>query len=504
MATTSAHHPQQQLFGLAAPQHEDHGVLNASLRVLVLPLVCRVRSARPTVDIRRRDLAPFLPGRLAAARGLDRHPAVAHDELEIPAPTADGAVALGFGPSELLATRVFAAEEAPDVVFGTSAMTLDEVGDDLEGHVWRGQESVCISLWATDAGAVLTVEHVAPLDLDNGITCPLAQHVDRDLLGALPLMRTRTHLPEGFSLQDVFGWFTAWRLVGPRAARTDLRDFRVHSSERIRGRALTEAFYAVLAPCATPVVAGLVAGEDDFRVDDEQDSGTAWTWNRLDVVTAPAEPGAVSALRNDNRAVYLNLEALSVRHDYMTHAPGLVLAALPVVAHRAVTEHAMRQLEGLAESTRTKRDLAAQLDALDRGRASSIRRRLSVRLASVERFADWSISSQLASILLRESGAYMTSLDAEVAELSEEMREIVNDTRERRRQKVDRVVNISSPIAAIAVLLGLYSGLVSLPDLTTQTLISAVPDAIGVTAVLVGVGVLIGLAIDRVAHGRRR
>lgn len=164
----------------------------------------------------------------------------------------------------------------------------------------------------------------------------------------------------------------------------------------------------------------------------------------------------------------------------------------------------MRQLEGLAESTRTKRDLAAQLDALDRGRASSIRRRLSVRLASVERFADWSISSQLASILLRESGAYMTSLDAEVAELSEEMREIVNDTRERRRQKVDRVVNISSPIAAIAVLLGLYSGLVSLPDLTTQTLISAVPDAIGVTAVLVGVGVLIGLAIDRVAHGRRR
>lgn len=88
-----------------------------------------------------------------------------------------------------------------------------------------------------------------------------------------------------------------------------------------------------------------------------QESGAARQWIAADVVNRPVQPGAQIAVREDCKVVLLNMEAMSVCHDYVgVGGSDLIVATIPFIAYRSRVAESCRILNDYLEG-----DLAKQL-----------------------------------------------------------------------------------------------------------------------------------------------
>lgn len=468
-------------------------LLNASLRTLVLPLDARPATGsadRAGADV---GLAPmFMPEQW---RQVEEEAASAAARLEQSGVPADGLHGgdIGFGLPRLLCSRLIVDDDGPELVFGASAATLAQRDDD--DVYWTSRPAVCLSLWETQRVVTLTVERLAPLTEDDGITGPLGSSVDGDVLGALRGLLRGTGLDGASTLADAFGE-DATRVVGEDAARVPVRGLRIASTERVRGRALTEGFYCVTAPEASALVADLIDGS--LRDDDhEQTTGAPTAWAPLELVTQPAEEGATGAIREDSRAALINLEALSVWHEYYGFGGGgMIAAALTYVAHRAEAEREFGKLIAGLQADHVTTGLDAALDDLEGVRVAALQRQLAYRLNDGERFRSWTVPSHLATALLSRTRERMEEQGARAGEVAALLQSRLEKLREQRREKVDRRLRILSPVAALAALVGVYAALTTVPSTSAESLLSAIPDAAAVTLIIVAVGFVAGGVIE--------
>lgn len=501
-----------QVAAAGGPSRRRNGspFLNASLRTLVLPLDVVAANGGEDASTGQGDVPQvFMP---AQWRRVEANAAQAAERLKHAGIPADGVHSgdIGFGVPRLLRTTLFLDHEGPELVFGASSATLAE--SDNAHRYWTSRPATCISLWETQQVVTLTIERLAPLTEDDGITGRLGSPVDQDLLGVLVDLIAGTDIAVGFSLEDVFGTQVA-DTVGSslsRATSLDVRDLRIKSTERIRGRALTEGFYCVTVPDASAVVGELLDGS--LRDSDaDQSTGAPASWEPLELVTEPAEAGATGAIREDSRAALINLEALSIWHEYYSFGGGGMLATtLPYVAHRAVAEREFGKMIAGLRVEYSDEHLEAAFDGLEAVRVSTLERRLAYQLNDGERFRNWTVPTHLATELLRRTRGRMQEQDARAEEVAtllqsrlerfrdrlEQRRDLLEQGREVRREKVDRVVRVLSPVAALAVLVGLYSALTTLPSSSAQNLLSAIPDAAAVTLAIVALGLIVGRIIE--------
>lgn len=479
----------------------DHETLNASLRTLVLPITVALdattaatfRATWASEEALASVPEPFMPKRWLAQL---EHRAV-HTKAEnswragLEAADPRRRYDIGFGTAALLATRVIADQDPAVLAFGASAATLLEDDDD---RYWQTPAATCISLWATAALTTLTIERLAPVMQDDGITGHRGSRVDIDVLQALPLVLGGTGFPVTLSLADAFGAGMA-SLVGGDDAAADLRTLRVCSTEQIRGWRVTEGFYCVTAPCLTELTRDLVEGEG-AETDHDQETGAPRAWEALHFVTSPAERDATSAIREDSRVAVINLEALSIRHEYRRNGGGeFLVSALPSVAHRAATEHDCATLA--AELSRggvePDSDVAPALEALEAIRVSTSKRTLAYQAAQGERFDTWTYGTQLATKLLERTRDAMREREAYTETLAQVVQERLTHAAEERRRWFDGLVDVLAPIGGLAGIVGLFAALASVPD--GSSLLGVIPGATAITAGVVLLGLLVGTVL---------
>lgn len=479
---------------LAGPSR---AALDGVLRTLILPLDVDV-AGLPTqpVDVEAgTHIELFAPGqRDALERFLDPDaPKAAWTERATPGD-------IGLGLPEVLATRVYRFD-APSVRFGASETTLDQSPGDVERRTWVVAPAVCITLWSTSALPVLTIERLELRPSDGSLLgmCRDAGYA-RDVVAAVEGLLAGTPLDQAFSLADVFrAPRTSWLRRRHRESWTvPVASLRVAATEHVRGVPVTECLFAVTAPAATDLVDTLLVPiVDDSFVEDEraQASGTTHRWAALTIVEKPAEARAVSAIRDDSRHLFLNLEAMSVNHDYRGAATGGILpAAIPVVALRAATAKDYRRLVDEFGPTSRDRKVDDRIAAVEQVKMGVLHRQMVQRLIAVEAFRKWTTPGALASELYNRIGAPMAELANHSAQAAEIVQNMLDRVREQRQQRNERLVQALSPAAGVVALGSLFAALASVPDPSEPSLLVALPDALAVTLALVAVTAAIGIA----------
>lgn len=400
---------------------------------------------------------------------------------------------IGLGLPELVATRVYRSTAAP-VRFGASQRTLDEAPDEVERKTWMLAPAVCISLWSTSSLPVLTIERLEPRPADDELldACRHESYAG-DVVAAMASLLEGTGLASDFSLGDIFTlpsrrWFDRRRSpahwVEPVVAR------RVKGTEHVRGVAVTECLLAVTAPSATALVDSLVEGSDDEfeQAETDQVSGTTRAWEPIEIVDEPAEFGASSAVRSDSRYLLLNLEAMSIHHDYRGVASGgMLAAALPVVAARAAAAKDYAWLVDQFGPQSTEANVDERIAAVERLRLGVLRRKMITRYIAVEGFRAWTTPGALASELYERFSTAMNELIDDSVEASEVAQSMLDRIREERHGRNERLIQALSPAAGVVALGSLFAALASVPSPGEPSLLAALPDALAVTVGLVAV-----------------
>lgn len=296
--------------------------LNAGLKILVLPIRAELSSGSEIVrdpsdvhEIAYEDsgVGPFLPERLLGSKS-----AVLGGELGLAA----------HGTHAVTATT-------ETLWFGHSKGTLE---DDPNEPTWSGGASVCASLWHTDHGPVLTIERIHALgekSVEEGEK-PIEPFRGKD-----GLRQTLTYLLRGTSLtpnSSVSELLAGYEGLADGASASSLLDLYIESPEVVRGVRLTEGLLVHVEADATEAVSRIVLlGEKDSdnfaRTFSRQAETVPWEWRAESLVDEPVEDDARIAIREDGRCVLLNLEAMSVYHDYDgIGGRHLVIACIPQVA----------------------------------------------------------------------------------------------------------------------------------------------------------------------------
>jgi hypothetical protein len=218
-------------------------------------------------------------------------------------------------------------------------------------------------------------------------------------------------------LRDVAG-----RLLGDRRAPVTLHallghvpdglpadrpveDLVIHRPYVTRGLRHVEGLVVALAAGAGGTVDELVTRtlEDaDFDlVDRVQEEGHFWTWTRRELVAEPVQKDAGIAVRQDGRAAFVDLEAMSVYHDYLgVGGSRIVLDCLPMVAQRAVEAADFWTTSQLIATLSSGDDVAERVRVV-RGVRARLEQRAVLRdmLDATERFTTWTHGGQLWSAL---------------------------------------------------------------------------------------------------------
>ncbi|WP_066587934.1 hypothetical protein [Cellulomonas timonensis] len=228
------------------------------------------------------------------------------------------------------------------VRFGRSMATLSGLRDDesIEHEAPLVEQAVAFSLWDTRDGVVLAAETLRHVDEPDGVLGEGRREgvvdVTADFAPALTSLLVLAGMSDDASLEKVFGArFQClsdgdWR--APIASRLSL------AVEQARGKPMTNGLYVVVRADCSGLVEDLLRTSDPAFGDLEhaQQTGITHGWRALSLAGEPADPDARSAIRDDARVVVMNLESMSVHHDYGGRvAAGIVVAALPVVSSRA-------------------------------------------------------------------------------------------------------------------------------------------------------------------------
>jgi hypothetical protein len=507
--------------------------LTGTLLVLCLPLDPDLPAGElATVSTRGDVLQPFLPARASGQ---------VNQELR---PWAWPQSRLVAYRSELRPQHAASAE----LGFGRSVATVEEQ-EPGDQPIFR-RESSCASLWQVPGrGLVLVLEqlrpHVTAPNLDK-LAAALREGHEVALLRELagPLVPSRSERvgpndalgsppgapPSPITLNDLLGPLPA-ALPGHRP----LSELLVHRLFVTRGVRHIEGMFVALAAGAGRTVADLIErtlDEDDFeQVDRVQEDGNLWGWSSRELVSQPAQKGASIAVREDGRAAFIDLEAMSVYHDYLgVGGDTIVLEALPFVAERAAEVRdfwiAAETVDGLVEDD--PEDLAKRLAAV-RGVRARLERRAAFRdmWHSVERFTTWTHGGQLWSLLHSVSAEHegrgqstdertkraVTVADSMLRDIDRARREEMavraeERDEERRQEHAERTLflqRVTLAMTAVAGLIGaivLFTALAAIPqdgDRAIEPLLR-----VGFIATAVGVGLSALAYLGLIVAERRR
>ncbi|MBO0899425.1 hypothetical protein J1G42_05495 [Cellulomonas sp. zg-ZUI222] len=428
-----------------------------------------------------------------------------YDELFTAGPGADFSrvTGSGAGAARAVGRRVIELGGG-EVRFGVSVGTADQ-HDAGTDRGWRVRPAVCLTLWETGAGPVLTVER---LDRRPDRVAPLVSGpaIDRDVALALTGLLQGTGLTahdDLWTLFDVRPSRSPWASFGigrRKVAPPALVDLVARSVRHVRGVPVTEALLVVIAPDAGGAVDVLESGEDEDAVEVSQDSGWPHTWSRFAMAGEPVRPGASSLVRDDARAVLVDLESTSVFHDYEgARMAAMVGLTVPLVADRARVHRAFGAVHATVVDASS--EVSEKLATVATVRELLLRRELGALMASPEQFETWSnpalltkrLDGDIADADRELVDALPRLVDAAGAELEKRL--------ESRREMWDDRFTVLGGVAAVATLVGLFAAFASLPGPASGSLLDSMPDAVVATVVGIAAGLLLGFGV---VAGRRR
>lgn len=483
-------------FGSANVVDDPAAVLDGVLRTLILPIDVDVTDVTAQAPPPHPDshLELFAPGQRWAMGRFD-------ESGGRPSKWVDRAVPgdIGLGLPRLLASRVFPVEGGA-VRFGASARSLDDAPLEIDERTWLLTPAVCVSLWATASLPVLTIERLEPRRSDEHLIALCRdERLARDVATAAEDLLDGTPLSPAFTLQDVFR--------PPRRSRfrRDVREgwnvpvasLRVAATRHVRGVPITECLLTLTAPCATGIVEMVLARPDGSAADAaerRQKSGAVHNWEPLELAGSPAETKAKSAVRGDARYALLNLEAMSINHEYRDLGSGGALAAaIPVVALRAATARAFRTLADEFARAADGQRLRERIEAVEELKLTLLRRRMLRRFIGVEEFRRWTTPGALASELYTRVAPELDELADDSVQAAEIVQSSLDRVREERQRRNERLIQGLSPAAGVVALASMFAALASVPDPAEPSLLAALPDALVVTIGLVAAAAVLGL-----------
>lgn len=359
--------------------------------------------------------------------------------------------------ANLVAYKQYSLPTAQHVVFSCPA---DSYRADYYEENLRHPEGICISLWDVPGScAVLAIE--------------LLTHKDRPLSGCYPELETvdwATDIMQDFrpghpltddgQLLDGFagmrpvihGWLetsglsiestvASWLGLpdhGPLAEA--LPSLVVRSTETIRSRSLIEGLYVRVEADTERTIPQLTSEPKDAAAEFEQVWGALWEWKALKLVSEPVRPGSALAVREDARAVVLNVDALSVEHHYDgTGGKSLVYEVIPYVAYKASLARDYWEILDLLRNREEQADLKPLLQVTERIRARGVQRSLLRReVQRTERFKEWTFGSQLRSALFALSQDATDTLTDDLGLAAGVVDEILRTKHEERERQAER------------------------------------------------------------------
>jgi hypothetical protein len=302
-------------------------------------------------------------------------------------------------------------------------------------------------------------------------------------------------------------------------------DLFIESPDVVRGIHLLEGLLVQVEPQATRTVAQLVQRKDEVsetfdRTYSLQTSAVPWDWNSMPLVDEPVEVGAEIAVRDDGRAVLLNLEAMSVHHDYDgIGGRHLLIACIPRVSAMAHLASDCSSVAATLEEFTSERtasyDALAQLEMARRRIEAAQKRQLlwtyGQLFTHTEKFATWTHGGQLATILAEHWGVRSQvmadqmermgtnighSIEAKIQRTAMELQEEEKERQQRRLGKV-LVESVALGVGALSLLVSLFMTTAAAPAWGSQGTVGMGFWSLGIVGLTAGLGTVLGYFIRK-------
>lgn len=432
--------------------------LNGRLTVTLIALELDLLK-QPTLRLsdEQAEALPFLPHRVASAR--------------------DGAAVgnLGLGVPTCSSMTVTLDEEgAGDLRFGLSMGTVQdaydrretEIGGDPSGvavatlardgaALYAGPGGHCLSLWRTEiAGvAVLAVEELRHARQ----TPPTSVSHTRDALASLVARVT------GIGAAELTLAKLGLGVAGEDASRP-LTDLMAISSESVRGEQWVRALSVVAQAGLQPLIGILLGDGEDFdSIEERQEVGYSPSFSPLKLGSQPAVAAAGSAASIDGRLVAMNLDSMSVWHDYLgVHSEHLIAATIPVLCDLAAIEVPFDRLRQAVGGDKPA-PLSTQLRLLAEARLARVKRRLRRPTPGREQAAVWTNAGQVASFVDEAFDAKRDLIDEVTSECAAIIESLTAMHHQEREAWLSRAMAWLTVAATLFAAFSVFAGIAAMP-----------------------------------------
>jgi hypothetical protein len=434
-----------------------------------------------------------------------------------------------FPPANLVAYKQYDMRSGQKVVFSCPADSYRT--DDYEELLYS--EGVCISLWDVPGSCpVLVIELLTHKNRPVSGWYPELETIDwatdimQDFRPTHPLTDAGQLLNGFAGMRPVLdGWLetvdlsvestvASWMGLPESGPLADVMpSLVVRSTETIRSRTLIEGLYVRVEADTDGTVSQLTHLPREAADEFEQVWGALWEWKELKLVNEPTKPGSTLAIREDVRAVVLNVDALSVEHHYDgAGGSSLVYEAIPYVAYKASLARDYWEILRLLRTRDEQADLKSLLQVTERIRARGVQRSLLKReVQRSERFREWTYGSQLRSVLFELSQDATDTLTDDLGVAVGVVDEILrtkHEERERqaerdREAQAEREAQLQRFAAIIAVVVSIFSvgslfpALAAIPGRGEDTLLGGWVAPAVITGVLMLLVILLGALFHR-------
>jgi hypothetical protein len=264
----------------------------------------------------------------------------------------------------------------------------------------------------------------------------------------------------------------------PLASDQTLRSLVIERPKTVDQHRLVEGITIALAASNDPDDLGLdllLAGAESDKVDTEfwQNWRYRWPFESRAVVTEPGKEAAQIAVRSDGRSVAVDLDALSIHHDYMGWGGEKVVVELISLAAR-LGERSSQKRELVqvtqsltAQTTGTAGAAAKVTDLFLRNEAYAL---LVDNLRNEPNFASWtndhSVRRILAplSLLGHEARAEDKRFSRSLNSLESMLRSRAHEEAQEAQAKLRRVFEIGLGLISVVGIIALLPAIASIPD----------------------------------------
>lgn len=375
---------------------------------------------------------------------------------------------LGLGQPKLLAWSHQQLDGPADLFFGHSDWSLADHGSDFLNHA----PSVTFALWATPHSLVLTGEWLGSASAifdSGGLGEATVDQAMRALLALCDLGDTAT-------LHDIFGEDYA-------RSRIPVLDAGIEAVELVQGRPTVNGL-VTLVGTATQVAPLQQAGGD--------------AWEAVELSDEPAQPGQVSTVRDDRRALCLNQDSFAPGEHYGSTVMGAAaLHALPVVAHAAWIDAQYLLLRTATTALHDpKVKLGPLLEQVWRMKEDMLARDLDSERIDLDAFRTWASANVLSAALYELTLDTVAGRERHIDKASTVVAHALERARLERAATVTSWTQVLAPVAGISVVAGLLGAFVTVSEYLPTTS-SPAWVAAGLTAGSLFVGAVVGVAIER-------